>query len=63
VESSVTAVWKGNTLVTPVSGGVEIKASEALNPTNLLEDKKEVVEKARSAVDLSRLSADQWWWD
>ncbi|HEY4232934.1 MAG TPA: DUF1598 domain-containing protein [Lacipirellulaceae bacterium] len=63
VESSVTAVWKGNTLVTPVSGGVEIKASEALSPTNLLEDKKEAVEKARSAVDLSRLSADQWWWD
>jgi hypothetical protein len=63
VESSVTAVWKGSTLVTPVGGGVQIQANEALNPTNLLEDKKEVVEKARSEVDLSHLSADQWWWD
>jgi Protein of unknown function (DUF1598) len=63
VESSVTAVWKGNTLVTPVGGGVEIRATEALNPTNLLEDKKEVVEKARAEVDLSRLKPDQWWWD
>jgi hypothetical protein len=63
VESSVTAVWKGSTLVTPVGGGVQIKASEALNPTNLLEDKKEVVEKARAGVDLSHLTADQWWWD
>jgi hypothetical protein len=63
VESSVTAVWKGSTLVTPIGGGVQIKATEALDPTNLLEDKKEVVEKARSGVDLSHLTADQWWWD
>ena len=63
VESSVTAVWKGSTLVTPIGGGVQIKATEALDPTNLLEDKKEVVEKARAGVDLSHLTADQWWWD
>jgi Protein of unknown function (DUF1598) len=63
VESSVTAVWKGNTLVTPIGGGVQIKATEALSPTNLLEDKKEVVKKVRAEVELSHLSADQWWWD
>jgi hypothetical protein len=63
VASSVTAVWKGSTLVTPIGGGVQIKATEALDPTNLLEDKKEVVEKARAGVDLSHLTVDQWWWD
>ena len=63
VETAVNGMWKGMTFMTPMGGGVQIKANEALSPTNLLEDKKEVVEKARAEVDLSHLSADQWWWD
>jgi hypothetical protein len=63
VETAVNVMWKGTRAMWPMGGGVQIKATEALNPTNLLEDKKEVVEKARTGVDLSHLSADQWWWD
>jgi hypothetical protein len=63
VETAVNGMWRGTRFMTPMGGGVNIKPSEALNPTNLLEDNKEVVEKARSEVDLSHLSADQWWWD
>jgi hypothetical protein len=63
VETAVNGMWKGMTFMTPMGGGVTIKPTEALNPTNLLDDKKEAVEKARSEIDLSKLSADQWWWD
>jgi hypothetical protein len=63
VESAVNSLWKGNTLVTPIGGGVEIRADQAIEPTNLLEDEDAKVEKARTAIDLSNLAADQWWWD
>jgi hypothetical protein len=35
----------------------------ALDSENLLEDEAKAVEQARAAVDLSKLPADQWWWD
>jgi hypothetical protein len=63
VESAVNAMWKGNTLMTPIGGGVQMRPTEAVEPTNLLEDEKGKVEEARAAIDLSKLAPDQWWWD
>ena len=63
VESAVNAMWKGNTLVTPIGGGVQMRPTEAVDPTNLLDDEKGKVEEARAEIDLSKLAPDQWWWD
>jgi hypothetical protein len=63
VESAVNSLWKGNRLVTPIGGGVEVRATEAIDTTNLLDDEGAKVEEARAAIDLSKLAPDQWWWD
>src|SRR4051812_844325 len=63
VESAVNSLWKGNTLMTPIGGGVQMNPTEAIDPTNLLEDKDAKVQEARAALDLSKLKANQWWWD
>ena len=63
VATAVNAIWKGRTLMTPIGGGVEIRPTEALNPSNLLEDSEGQLGDARSKVDLSTLDKDQWWWD
>jgi hypothetical protein len=63
VAAAINALWKGNTLLTPIGGGVQMRPTEALEPTNLLDDEKGAVSSARAAIDLSHLGADQWWWD
>jgi hypothetical protein len=63
VESAVNSLWKGNTLMTPIGGGVQMRPTEAIEPTNLLEDKDAKVHEARATTDLSKLGPDQWWWD
>ncbi|MCC7086491.1 MAG: DUF1598 domain-containing protein [Pirellulales bacterium] len=63
VESAVNSVWKGNRLVTPIGGGVEISPRTALKAENLLTDEKSEVQKAHQSADISKLPQDQWWWD
>jgi len=63
VASVVNSMWKGSMLVTPIGGGVQMRPTEAISPTNLLDDEKQAVAKARTEIDLSQLGADQWWWD
>jgi Protein of unknown function (DUF1598) len=63
VESAVNGIWKGNTLATPIGGGVQMRPTEAVESTNLLEDKGAKVKETRTAIDLSKLAPDQWWWD
>jgi hypothetical protein len=63
VETAVNSIWKGNHLMTPIGGGVQMRHTEAIDPSNLLEDKDAKVQEARTAVDLSKLAPDQWWWD
>jgi hypothetical protein len=48
--------------MTPIGGGVEIRASKAVEAENLLADDGEVAE-AKAAIDISKLPAGQWWWD
>jgi Protein of unknown function (DUF1598) len=63
VETAVASVWKGNRLMTPVGGGVEIKARHALDPSNIQSDTEGKVAEQRSKNELKNLAKDQWWWD
>jgi hypothetical protein len=63
VESAVTSYRKGNTLVTPIGGGVEIRAKLALKSDNLLRDEQGQVSKLRGEARVDRLADGQWWWD
>jgi hypothetical protein len=62
VESAVNAVWKGNTLMTPIGGGVQIEAERALYPDNLLSDEGGKVSGLRQQTEIN-LADGQWWWD
>ena len=63
VETVCTAIWKGNTLLTPVGGGVTIHPREALKSKNRLADEDGKISEVRESVSLSDLPADRWWWD
>ncbi len=63
VESVVTSVWKGGTLMTPVGGGVTIHPAKALESPNLLPDEDGKIGEVRESIDLKDLAAGQWWWD
>jgi hypothetical protein len=62
-ETVCTAVWKGNTLFTPVGGGVTIHPREALRSKNTLADEDGKVTELRESVSLKDLPAGKWWWD
>jgi hypothetical protein len=63
VESAVNSIWKGNQLMTPIGGGVTVRAHQALDTDNLLSSDDEKVEKAHATTSLQDLAAGQWWWD
>ncbi len=63
VASAVNSMWKGRHLATPVGGGVQIEAKQALRAENLLADKDGELVSARNKVHLEDLPADTWWWD
>jgi hypothetical protein len=63
VETVCTAVWKGGALITPVGGGVSIRADQALVTSNTLPDEDGKISELREALDLKDVPADRWWWD
>jgi hypothetical protein len=63
VASAVNVIWKGNTLMTPIGGGVNIQATQALDRSNLIEDTDGEVNQAHKAIDMNSLPVDRWWWD
>lgn len=63
VETTVTAVWKGARLMTPVGGGVHIEPTQAIQSSKVMADEEGTVEEARAGINLKQLAADQWWWD
>ncbi len=63
VATAVNSMWKGRQLATPVGGGVQIRATEALADANVTADQDGEVVKARNAVAIGDLPADTWWWD
>lgn len=62
VETAARALWKGNRLMMPVGGGVQIRAELALAPERVTVDSEGAIaaERERVAPDLA---AGQWWWD
>jgi hypothetical protein len=62
VETVVTSVWKGNQLMTPVGGGVQVQAERALDSSNLLPDDGHAVRQARQQTT-PELAPGAWWWD
>ena len=62
VESAVNAIWQGNTLGTPIGGGVQIQPTHALESDKLLSDEKANVSKLHESVK-PNLAKGQWWWD
>lgn len=63
VETAVNAIWKGNTLMTPVGGGVNIQPLLALSPGNLKLDEQGELKTRQKGIDFQGLAKDQWWWD
>ena len=63
VESAVNVIWKGNTLMTPIGGGVSIQARQALSPGNLQKDESGELAAARGKIDISKVDPKRWWWD
>ena len=63
VESAVNAIWRGNKLMTPIGGGVNIRPRNALMAENLLKDEQGELKAKREAVKVEGLADSQWWWD
>jgi hypothetical protein len=63
VESAVASYRKGNTLVTPIGGGVELRAQLALRSENVLKDEQGQVKQKRGQIRTGQLAENQWWWD
>jgi hypothetical protein len=63
VESAVNVVWRGNTLMTPIGGGVQVEPLKALKSDNVITDTEGTVRESHSKVSLQNLPEDAWWWD
>lgn len=63
VESAVNVVFKGNALMTPIGGGVDIQPLRALERENQLPDEDGNVAATKKRLDLRNLPEGQWWWD
>ena len=63
VETAVNAIWKGNTLMTPIGGGVNIRPLQAISTENILADSSGEVFELRQQIDPRRQLPRSWWWD
>jgi hypothetical protein len=63
VESAVNVVWRGNTLMTPIGGGVQIEPALALSEGALLKDEHAAVAQRRQQIDIHQIDQNVWWWD
>ena len=63
VETAVNAVWKGNTLMTPVGGGVSIRPMLALASDRIKPDEKGELKELHEQIQIQTLPKDRWWWD
>jgi hypothetical protein len=63
VETAVNAIWKGNTLMTPLGGGVHMQPRIALSKENLKVDAAGANNDVKQSAGPSNLADGQWWWD
>lgn len=63
VETAVNAIWNGNTLLTPLGGGVSLQPKRALAKDAVRVDEAGDLVKPRANVAPVNLQPLQWWWD
>ena len=63
VPSAVNAVRKGGAFMTPIGGGVNIQARQAIQSDNMVVDEKGVIDEAKVDDKIGKLAEGQWWWD
>ncbi len=63
VETAVNAIWKGNTLMTPLGGGVNVQPRQALTSERLTTETDGKTAELKQSVAPTKLSEGQWWWD
>ena len=63
VETAVNAIWKGNTLMTPIGGGVNIQPLKAISDSNLRADTDGIVLQLHRQIDPRQQQGGHWWWD
>lgn len=63
VETAVNAVWNGNTLLTPLGGGVIVQPKRAISAQFVKKDLRGELVKPRDEVAPSREASSSWWWD
>lgn len=63
VDSAVNVVWKGNTMMTPIGGGVHIEPTEALDPSRVKSDERGALDKSRYSAVTAEVPQGTWWWD
>ncbi len=63
VETAVNAIWRGNTLMTPLGGGVQMKPRLALSKEHVVVDTAGENQQVKQSAGPANLSEGQWWWD
>jgi len=63
VETAVNAIWKGNTLMTPLGGGVNLQPKMALTRDRVIVDSDGNNNRVKQSAGPSNLADGQWWWD
>ncbi|MCC9601149.1 DUF1598 domain-containing protein [Stieleria sp. JC731] len=63
VETAVNAIWRGNTLMTPLGGGVQMQPRKALTTDNLVVDREGKNDAVKQSAGPADLEDGQWWWD
>lgn len=63
VETAVNAIWRGNTLMTPLGGGVHVEPRMALQKDRVEVDSQGDNNQVKQSAGPSQLANGQWWWD
>ena len=63
VETAVNAIWRGNTLMTPLGGGVQMQPRLALQKDTITLDRDGGSVVVKEEAGPTNLSEGQWWWD
>ncbi len=63
VETAVNAIWRGNTLMTPLGGGIHMQPRLALRKDTLTIDTEGINNQAKKSAGPTDLAEGQWWWD
>ncbi|PHQ33264.1 hypothetical protein CEE69_21265 [Rhodopirellula bahusiensis] len=63
VETAVNAIWRGNTLMTPLGGGVNVQPRIALKKDRVTIDTEGQHVQVKHSSGPDQLAPGQWWWD